>query len=84
MKEFIKENLDKIIMVLLFLILLQVYVSHADNKTIENICWLSFGGVLTILGVKRNSQTINAETVESASSSIGSDKNVSDVSNDAT
>ncbi len=83
MKDFAKENFDKTIIVGLFVLLLWVYVNHPDNKTIENICWLSFGAVLALLGVKRNSQTINAETVESASSSIGSEKNVSDISSDA-
>lgn len=71
MKEFWKENFDKTIMVGLFLLLLFVFVSHSENKTIENICWLSFGGVLTILGVKKNTQTINADNVESANSTIG-------------
>lgn len=65
--KFFQQNLDKFIGVGLFLMLLYFFLSHPENKTLENITWLAFGAVLTLLGVKATpQQTIDVNKIENA------------------
>jgi hypothetical protein len=52
MQQFFKQNLDKFLMVIIFFIVFAFSIQYPENKTLENITWLAFGGVLTILGVR--------------------------------
>lgn len=65
MKSLFKENFDKLMMFLVFIVLLGCYLVFMPDNTLATLCRDAFLVLTALLGFRRhNAPTVNAENIE--------------------